>query len=77
MSIVSVPVMNDSIFEGTEEFNLRLNVPSTFGRAITAGGRDSAVGVITDSTSKCTYRVYILKSYEQLHMYVINTQRWM
>ena len=52
ISNVSVPVMNDSIVEGLEKFYLRVNVPSTFGPAITVGGRNTAVGVITDSTSK-------------------------
>ena len=52
MSNVSLPVMNDRIVEGLEKFNLRLNVPSSFGPAITVGGRNTAVGVITDSTSK-------------------------
>ena len=53
MSNVSVPVIVDMIVEGVEEFNLRLNVPSSLGPAITAGSRDTATGVITDSTSKC------------------------
>ena len=52
MSSVSVPVINDSIVEGREEFDLTLNVPLSLGPAITAGNRDRATGVITDSTSK-------------------------
>ena len=52
MSNVSVPVIVDSIAEEPENFNLTLNVPSSLGPAITAGSRDRATGVITDSTSK-------------------------
>ena len=52
MSNVSVPVMADSIAEGPEEFNLTLNLPSSLSPAITAGSRDRATGVITDSASK-------------------------
>ena len=49
MSSVRVQVINDSIAEGSEQFNLTLNVPSSLGPAITAGSRDRAVGVITES----------------------------
>ena len=52
MSSVRVQVINDSIAEGSEQFNLALNVPSSLGPAITAGGRNTAVGIISDSTSK-------------------------
>ena len=52
MSNVSVPVIVDKIAEGHEEFDLSLNVPSSLSPAITAGSRDRATGVITDSTSK-------------------------
>ena len=55
MSNVSVPVIVDSVAEEHEEFNLTLNVPSFLGSSITAGNRDRAIGVITDSTSKCVY----------------------
>ena len=51
-SSVSVSVINDTIVEEAEEFDLTLNVPSSLGPAITAGGRNTAVGVITDPTSK-------------------------
>ena len=54
MGNVSVPVIVDSIAEGHEEFNLTLSIPSSLSPAIKAGGRDSAEGVIIDSTSKCT-----------------------
>ena len=50
---VSVPVINDSVAEEHEEFDLELTVPSSLGPAITAGSRNRATGVITDSTSKC------------------------
>ena len=54
MSNVSVPVINDNIAEGPEEFNLMLNVPPSLGPAITVDSmNDEAVGVIIDSTSKC------------------------
>ena len=52
MSSVRVQVINDIMAEGPEEFNLALNVPSSLAPAITAGSRNTAVGVITDSTSK-------------------------
>ena len=51
-SNVSVQVINDNIAEGSERFNLALTVPSSLGPAITAGGRNTAEGIITDSTSK-------------------------
>ena len=51
-SSVSVSVINDTIVEDPEEFDLTLNVPSSLGPAITAGGRNTAVGVINDSASK-------------------------
>ena len=53
MSSVRVTVINDIIAEGPEEFNLALTVPSSLGPAIRTGGRNTAVGIITDSTSKC------------------------
>ena len=59
MSNVSVPVTNDDIAKGTEEFNLMLTVPRSLAPAITAGGRDTAVGMITDSTSKCVLMVMV------------------
>ena len=52
MSNVSIPVIMDNIVELQEEFNLILNVPSSLGPAITIDGRNTAVGVITDSTGK-------------------------
>ena len=53
MSSVRVQVINDMIAEGLEKFDLALDVPSSLSPSIVAAGRDSAVGVITDSTSKC------------------------
>ena len=52
MSSVRVQVINDTIVEGSEKFNLALDVPSSLGLAIIAGGRDTTVGVITDSVGK-------------------------
>ena len=53
MSNVSVPVRTDEVFEGSEEFDLRLNVPSSLGPAIQAGSRNTATGIIVDSDGKC------------------------
>ena len=53
-SSVSVPVMDDMLAEGRNEtFDLILSVSPSLGPAITAGGRDSAIGVIIDTTSEC------------------------
>ena len=52
-SSVSVSVISDMIIEDAEEFILTLFVPSSLGPAITVGDRDTAVGVITESSSKC------------------------
>ena len=52
MSSVRIPVISDNIVEGSERFNLLLTVPSSLAPAIRAGNRNTAVGVITDSTSK-------------------------
>ena len=62
MSSVRVQVINDIIAEGQERFDLALDVPSSLGPAIVAAGRDTAVGIINDSTSK-----YIV-------MYIANQQ---
>ena len=49
--------MDDMLAEGANEtFDLMLSVPSSLGRAITAGGRDRRIGVIIDTTSKCIKR---------------------
>ena len=72
MSNVSVPVISDDVVEGLEEFDLLLTVPPSLAPAITAGGRDRAIGVITDSTSKCMTAIctYVLHSYYQhIHTY--------
>ena len=50
MSYVSIPVIVDNIAEAPEEFDIRLDVPSSLGPAITASIRDTATGVITAST---------------------------
>ena len=53
MSSVSVPVIDDMLAEGQNEtFDLMLTVPSSFGPAITADGRNRATGVIIDTTSE-------------------------
>ena len=53
MSNVSVPVINDKLVEGVNErFDLMLIVPSSLDPAITAGGRNRAIGVIIDTTSE-------------------------
>ena len=52
MSNISIPIMMDNIVEEREEFDLTLNVSPSIASAITAGSRDSAVGVIIDTTSK-------------------------
>ena len=53
MSSVSVPVTDDMIVEGENKtFDLILIVPSSLGPAITAGGRNRAIGVINDTTSE-------------------------
>ena len=53
MSNTSVPVVDDNIAEGNEEFDLILTVPLSLSPGIIAGDRDTAVGVITDSTCEC------------------------
>ena len=58
MSNVSVPVFSDDIVERTEQFDLMLTVPPSLAPAIRAGGRNSALGVIMDSTSKYSIRYY-------------------
>ena len=61
MSSVSVPVMDDMLAEGVNEtFDLTLIVPSLLGPAITAGGRDTATGVIIDTTSEYTHYVIMM-----------------
>ena len=53
MTNVSITVIEDNIVEEHEEFDLSLHVPSSLGPAITAGSRNRARGIITDSTGKC------------------------
>ena len=52
MSSVSVPVIDDKLVGENETFDLMLIVPSSLGPAITAGGRNRAIGVIIDTTSE-------------------------
>ena len=52
-SSVSVPVPDDKLVEGKNEtFDLILLIPSSIDPAITVGGRNKAMGVIIDTTSK-------------------------
>ena len=78
MSSVSVPVFSDNIVEGSEEFDIMLTVPPSLAPAIRAGGRDSTVGVITDSTSKCSIRYYtvIMLILKLIRMCRIIPQAW-
>ena len=55
MSNVTVLVLVDNIAERPESFDVTLSVPMNLSPAITAGSRNSAVGVITDSTSKYSW----------------------
>ena len=55
MSNVSVPVIVDKVVEEQEEFDLRLDVPSSLGPAITAGSRVTATGVIAENMSTFDY----------------------
>lgn len=48
---ITVPIINDNIVEGEEEFNLVISVPS-LPRGVTVGTPGTAVIVIEDSTSK-------------------------
>ena len=53
--IQSVPVTIDTIFEGTEDFNLALTIPQDArGLRVSAGDQDSAVGEIVDERKICT-----------------------
>ena len=52
ISSVRVPVINDDVAEGSEQFDLMLIVPPSLAPAITAGGRNTSIGSIFDSTSK-------------------------
>ena len=52
MTNVNITVIADKVSEGREEFDLSLHVPSSLGPAITVGSRNSAMGIIIDSTGK-------------------------
>ena len=45
-------MFNDTTVEGDETFDLTFTVPQLFDGRITAGSRDSAIGDITDTSSK-------------------------
>ena len=51
VSSVNIPLIADGLIERDEQFNVMLNVPSSAGRGITAGNRDSAVVIIMDGVS--------------------------
>ena len=60
MSSVRVTVFVDAVVEAPEEFNLALTVSPLLSPAITVGNIGAAVGIITDTTSKCIgYNNYI------------------
>ena len=53
MSSVNLALINDSVAEGREEFNLNLNVSPSLAPAITAGVIDFSTGIIIDSNGNC------------------------
>ena len=64
MSSVRVPVISDNILERDETFDLTLNILSSAGRGFRLGSRNTSLGVITDSTSKCINGTCRLVCYE-------------
>ena len=57
---VNITIMNDTIIEGNESFNMSLNVPSSVGPGIKLGDRSKAIGVIIDTTSEDDKNVTLL-----------------
>lgn len=51
VSSVNIQLIADSLIERDEQFNVALSIPSSAGRGITAGNRDSAVVLIMDDVS--------------------------
>ena len=51
-TIVNVPVIKDDIAEKSETFNLNFTIPSLLENRVISGTIITAVGNITDSTSK-------------------------
>ena len=49
---VNITIMDDTIIEGNENFNMSLSVPSLFGPGIKLGDKSKAIGVIIDTTSE-------------------------
>lgn len=49
---VPVPVIDDTIVEGSEIFNINLIIPMSLSNEIILGKPSTAIGTITDSTSK-------------------------
>ena len=52
---VTVPLINDSIAEGPEIFDLSLSIPSSLSGQVELGTITEAVGYIIDDTSKMVY----------------------
>ena len=51
-TIVNVPVIKDDIAEKSETFNLNFTIPSSLENRVISGTITTAVGNITDNTSK-------------------------
>ena len=62
MSSVSVPVMDDDIVEENETFIVTVHIPSSVYKGITAGDRDSATIIITDSTGEWCNTVLMIRT---------------
>ena len=58
-STINITVINDSIVEGNETFNMTANVPTSPG--ILAGAITTATVTIIDSTSMLHYRRYVVE----------------
>lgn len=52
---VNVPLINDSVAEGPETFNLSLSIPSSLSGRVIPGTITEAVGNITDDTGKAEF----------------------
>ena len=49
---INVPLTNDSIAETSETFDLKFTIPSSLSDQVISGNIKTAVGNITDDTSK-------------------------
>ena len=67
ISSVRVPVIKDDTAEESERFDLLLIVPPSLALSIAAGGRNTSIGSIIDSTSKhsvkCVERLILLQEF--------------